>query len=484
VQMKMMLAGKACDAANGAVLEVVNPADMRVIDTVPVATKEDVENALDAAREGFERWRKVPLYRRIEIFYTFSRILLERKEEYAKILCDSSGKTYASCLGAANGTAQLFRFYGEKARNFGGMSFPLDSEPVFSGDMAFTIREPLGVIACVIPFNYPGELYAHKVAPALIMGNSVLVKPSSDTPLDNILLTEMLIEAGVDPLAVQCITGRGEDAGEWLSNSPKIDAISLTGSTAVGIAIASGAAKNLAHAHLELGGNDAMIICDDADLELAVAETVGGRLSNSGQTCCAPKRFFVDNKIKDRYVEMLIEAFKKIKTGNPYDADIYYGPLVSEKAAVKVEEQVQKTISQGAKCVFGGKRFNHTYFEPTILIGVTETMDIALNMEVFGPVVPVIGFDTLEDALRMTNACANGLQGGIITRDMKKALKASTEMECGTVVINGSGNYRFDHQPFGGHKMSGIGHEGVSQTLEELSQLKTIVFKKQLDIIQ
>jgi succinate-semialdehyde dehydrogenase/glutarate-semialdehyde dehydrogenase len=478
--MKMIIAGKSVDAQDKVVIEVVNPADMKVIDTVPAATKDDVEVALDAARQGFNEWRKVPLYRRIEIFYEFSRILLSRKEEYAKLLCDSTGKTYQSCLGAANGTAQLFRFYGEKARNLGGETFPLDSEPVMSGDLAFTLREPLGVIACVIPFNYPGELFAHKVAPALIMGNSVVVKPSSDAPVDNILLTQMLIDAGVSPKAVQCITGSGSKVGEWLSNSPKINAISLTGSSPVGVAIASGAAKNLAQAHLELGGNDALIICDDADLELAVQETVGGRLSNSGQTCCAPKRFFADNKIKDRYVDMLKTAFAGIKTGNPYDNDTFYGPLISEQAAINVEEQVRKTIEQGAVCVFGGKRFNHTFFEPTILAGVSEKMDIALNMEVFGPVVPVIGFDTLDDALRMSNACANGLQGGVITRDMKKALKVATVMECGTVVINGSGNYRFDHQPFGGHKKSGIGHEGVSRTLEEMSQIKTVVFKKQL----
>jgi succinate-semialdehyde dehydrogenase/glutarate-semialdehyde dehydrogenase len=290
----------------------------------------------------------------------------------------------------------------------------------------------------------------------------------------------MLIEAGVTPKAVQCITGGGSSVGEWLSNSPKINAISLTGSTPVGIAIASGAAKNLAHAHLELGGNDAMIICDDADLELAVQETVGGRLSNSGQTCCAPKRFFVDNKIKAQYIEKLKAAFSKIKTGDPYDESVFYGPLISEKAAIKVEEQVKLTISQGATCAFGGKRFNHTFIEPTILADVKEGMDVALNMEIFGPVVPIIGFDTLDDALRMTNACANGLQGGVITADMKKALKVATVMECGTVVINGSGNYRFDHQPFGGHKKSGIGHEGVSRTLEEMSQIKTIVLKKQL----
>lgn len=476
----MILAGKPADAADKAVLEVVNPAGLQVVDTVPAATKEDVEAALDAAREGFIEWRNIPLYERIAVFDAFARLLIDRREEYAKILCESSGRTYASCLDTADYTAMLFRFFGEKARNFGGESFALDSEPAMSGDVVFTVREPLGVVVCVIPFNFPGELYAYKVAPALVMGNAVIVKPTSDAPVDNIFLTQLLIDAGVTPKAIQCITGSGSTVGEQLSHSPKINAISLTGSTSVGIAIAKGAANNLAHVTLELGGNDALIICEDADLELAVTETVIGRLSNSGQTCCAPKRFFVDNKVKDKFTEMLKDAFKKIKTGDPYDSDVYYGPLISEAAAIKVEEQVNLTVKQGAKCVFGGKRFDATYFEPTILIDVTEDMDIGLDMEVFGPVVPVIGFDTLDDALRMTNACANGLQGGVITRDMKSAFKVSLEMECGAVVINGSGNYRFSHLPFGGHKMSGMGHEGVSKTLEEMSQIKTIAFKKQL----
>jgi succinate-semialdehyde dehydrogenase/glutarate-semialdehyde dehydrogenase len=479
--MKMIIAGKRVDASDGGVLQVVDPATLKVVDTVPNATRSDVETALDAARDGFESWKRVPLYERISILYRFADLFVQRKEEYAKILCDSTGKTYASCLGEVDGCAQLFRFFCEKARNFGGETLVWDSEPSIHGDVVFTIREPLGVVVCVIPFNYPANLYTNKVAPALLMGNAVIVKPTSDAPLDNLFITQTLLDAGVTPNAIQCVTGGGSTVGNWLAGSPKIDAVSLTGSVRTGVAIAKEAAPNLTRTLLELGGNDAMIVCDDADLELAVNETVSGRLYNGGQTCAAPKRFFVDNKVKGTYVEMLKAAFAKVRIGDPYDADTFTGPLISEDAAKEVESQVAHTISQGAECVCGGKR-DGAFFEATILDKVTEEMDIARNMEVFGPVVPVIGFDDLDEAFRMANDSEYGLCGGIITSNMKTAFKAAALMECGTVVIGGSGFYRFDHHPFGGHKKSGIGNEGVSITLEEMSQIKTIAFKKQLEI--
>jgi succinate-semialdehyde dehydrogenase/glutarate-semialdehyde dehydrogenase len=480
--MKMILGGKACDASNGAVLEVVNPANMQIVDTVPAATREDVETAVDAAREGFEEWRMIPLYQRIKILNDFTDLFVSRKETYAKLLCDSTGKTYRSCLGEVDGVAQLFRFFGEKARNFGGEVFAFGTEVSVQGDVVFTIREPLGIVVCIIPFNYPGNLFTNKVAPALLMGNAVIVKPTSNAPLDSIFITQTLLDVGVPAKTIQCITGSGSTVGYWLANSPKIDAISLTGSLKSGVAIAEAASHNLTKVMLELGGNDATIICDDADLHLAVDETIFGRVYNGGQTCAAPKRFFVDNKVKAQYIEMLKDKFSKIKVGDPYDADTFTGPLISEQAAKDVEVQVNHTIDQGAVCVYGGKRYDHTYFEPTILDGVTKDMDIARNMEVFGPVVPVVGFDTFEEALHMGNDTEYGLSGGIITTDMKKAFKAVACMDCGAVVINGSSFYRFDHQPFGGHKHSGIGNEGVSCTLEEMSQIKTVAFKKQMEI--
>ncbi|MDR1797279.1 MAG: aldehyde dehydrogenase family protein [Clostridiales Family XIII bacterium] len=478
--MKMILNGKPADARDGSALDVINPATGAVVDTVPAATREDVEEAVDAAREGFPLWRSVPLYERIEILYRFADLVAGRREAYAKILCDSTGKTYRSCLGEADGCAQLTRFFCEKARNVGGETLALDSEPSIRGDVVFTVREPLGVVVCVVPFNYPANLYTNKVVPALLMGNAVIAKPTSDAPLDTLFLSQLLLEAGVHPKALQCITGGGSTVGAWLAGSPKIDAVSLTGSVRTGVEIAKAAAPNLTKVMLELGGNDGVIVMDDADLDAAAGEAVFGRLHNGGQTCAAPKRWLVHNKVRAGFVEKLKAAFAEIKVGDPYDEAYYTGPLISEQAAIEVEEQVRMTVGQGATLVCGGGR-DGAFFEPTILDDVTPQMDIARDLEVFGPVVPVIGFDTLDEALAISNASVYGLNGGIFTKDMKTAFLAAFRMDAGTVVVGGSSFYRFDHLPFGGHKKSGIGNEGVSITLEEMSQLKSIAFKKQLE---
>jgi succinate-semialdehyde dehydrogenase/glutarate-semialdehyde dehydrogenase len=346
-------------------------------------------------------------------------------------------------------------------------------------DVVFTIREPLGVILCIVPFNYPANLCANKVIPALLMGNSVIIKPSTHAPLDILFLARLLIDAGVHPKAVQCVTGSGKTVGLQLAGSPFVDAISLTGSKETGIAVAKAAAVNMTRCFFELGGNDAMIVCADADLANAVSETVFGRLHNGGQSCCAPKRFFVDNSVRDKFTDLLREALATIKVGDPHDSSVFFGPLISESAAVEVERQVQATINQGAHLVCGGKR-RGAFFEPTIIDNVSSNMDIAHSIEVFGPVIPIIGFNSIDEAIKLANATEYGLSGGVVTNDLKVALKVAVSLDTGAVVIGGSGFYRFDHQPFGGHKNSGNSNEGVSTTLEEMSQLKTIVFTKQL----
>jgi succinate-semialdehyde dehydrogenase/glutarate-semialdehyde dehydrogenase len=276
----------------------------------------------------------------------------------------------------------------------------------------------------------------------------------------------------------QIITGSGEKIGKCLVENPNVNVITLTGSTEVGIETMIGCSKNLHHCHLELGGNCPLIIFDDCDLDLAVRETIDGRASNAGQTCCANKRMIVQNSIKAKYIEKLLEGLKKVKVGNPEDDDTIYGSMINEKAAQRVIEQITHTIGQGAKCVYGGKLFNRTFIEPTLLTDVTPDMDIAQSMEVFGPVFPVIGFDTPEEAVTIANNTIFGLSGAVMTGNIKKAFGVAKSLQCGTVVVNGSGNYRSMHQHFGGHKMSGLGTEGITYTLEEFTQKKTIALKK------
>jgi succinate-semialdehyde dehydrogenase/glutarate-semialdehyde dehydrogenase len=291
-------------------------------------------------------------------------------------------------------------------------------------------------------------------------------------------MTQWLLEAGVPANAAQLVTGSGAKIGKYLVDSPKVNLITFTGSTEVGIEIMTGCSKNLSHAHLELGGNCPLIIFDDCDLDKAVQETIAGRASNAGQTCCANKRMIVQNSIKAKYIEKLIDGLKKVKVGDPEKDDTTYGSMINEKAAQEVIKQINQTVEQGAKCVYGGKLFDRTFVEPAVLTDVTSRMDIAKDLEVFGPVFPVIGFDTLEEAVTIANNTIFGLSGAVMTGDMKKAFKVAKSLQCGTVVVNGSGNYRSMHQPFGGYKMSGLGREGIAYTLEDFTQKKTIALKQ------
>lgn len=478
--MKMLINGKQTAASDGKTLEVLNPATMELIDTVPSATQQDVEAALDAAQQGKKQWRDIVLFERVDILRKFISLIDQNLDVFAKMISAESGKTLVSCIDEAKACMGIFESYCEKAKNYGGETLPFNSEARVKGDIIFTLKEPLGVVACVVPFNYPVELYAHKVAPALVMGNAVIIKPSSDTPMCNIFLTQLLLEAGVPGAAAQIVTGSGARIGKQIAESPKIDAISLTGSTSVGIETMQNGAKNLTHVFLELGGNDPLIVFEGTDLDQAVTETLAGRASNAGQTCCGTKRLIIQNSIKEAYTQKLLEALKGLKIGDPLDPDTVYGPLISERAAKDVEQQVQKTIEQGATCLYGGKRYDTTYFEPTLLTDVTMDMDVAGEMEIFGPVFPVIGFDTVEQAIEIANHAPYGLSSGVMSPDICIALKVATEIEAGTCVINGCGNYRSAHLAFGGYKMTGIGREGITHTLDEYTQTKNIALKQLL----
>ena len=475
--MKMIINGNKVDSSDGKVIEVFNPATGELIDTVPAATEEDLELALDTARVGTRIWRKVPLYKRSAVLRKYAQLLRDHVDELAATMSKESGKLLRDCKGELDFTAVVFEAHAEKGMTYGGLTLPQASDYRVEGDIIFTLRQPLGVIADVVPFNYPAELYAHKVAPALITGNSVIVKPSSDTPLTDIMMTELLYEAGVPAEAAQIVTGSGSKVGNYLASSPKIDGFSLTGSVPVGITSMANCAKNLTKCYLELGGNDPIIIFEDADLDQAVEETLGGRASNAGQTCCGTKRMIVQNSVKEAYTEKLITALKALKIGDPMDDATDMGPLINEQAAIDCEEQVKLTVGQGAKLLYGGNRFDRTFFEPTVLGDVTLDMDIATTLEVFGPVFPIIGFDTVEEAIEIANAAPYGLNSGVMTKDLSTAMKVSTEIEAGTCVVNGSGNYRSACLAFGGVKMTGIGREGTTETLDEYTVTKSIALK-------
>lgn len=472
----MIIGGQKVDAQDGKVIEVRNPATMELLDTVPSATNEDVEKALEIAQEGKRVWAQTPLHERCRRLMAFAELVEENREDLAVLLCKETGKAIRDARAEVAGIPSMVRAYAERAAHLYGSCLS-DVQPGTEHDVVITVREPLGVIICVIPFNFPASTLAHKIAPALAMGNAVIIKPASDNPLNNIRLVELLLASGIPGSVVQVVTGRGSVVGRHLISSSKIDGVSLTGSTEVGVDAAETAAKHLHHVMLELGGNDSLIVFQDADLDAVVKELLRSRICCAGQICSSTKRLLVQNPIKDALADLLVKELSKLKVGDPLDPATDVGCLINEKAAIEVENQVKHTIEQGAKCVLGGKRFNRTFFEPTVLVDVTPEMDIAKDMEVFGPVLPIIGFDTWEEAIEITNSSKYGLMGGVMTKDINTAMKIATSMECGGVVINGAGRYRTADFPFGGYKMSGLGREGASTSLEEMSQIKAIVLK-------
>lgn len=333
----------------------------------------------------------------------------------------------------------------------------------------------MGVVACIIPFNFPIEMYAHKVAPALVAGNAVIVKPASDTPMSALSITEVFHRAGVPVNALQVITGGGAVVGRYLASSPKVNAISVTGSTAVGKEILANSAKHLSRTFLELGGNDCFIVTDDVDVDVAVEAAVNCRTYASGQVCSAAKRFIVHNAVKEEFTAALIKRLKALKIGDPFDETVQMGSLISVKAADEVAAQVAHTVAQGATLAYGGQRGENAFYQPAVLVGVTREMDIAKDMEVFGPVFPIIGVDSDEEAIDISNQSSYGLAGNVFCRDYNRGYRIADKVDTGGMIVNPPYVYRTFDLPFGGHKQSGIGNEGFFNTLEEMTQLKSIV---------
>lgn len=473
--MKMLIGGQWTDASDGAVLDVINPATGARVDTVPAATQADVARAVALAVEGQKEWAATPLHRKLAVLERYACLALENKERIAAVMCEEGGKPIRQCRVEVEANAAIFRIYASAANTFYGHTLPLNAEERSQGDLAFTTHEPLGVFSCIVPFNYPFELAAHKTAPMLAAGNSVVLKPASNTPRSALILCELLLQAGLPKNAIACLTGAGGKMGDWLTTDPRIAAVSFTGSTRVGIELAKNCACGLRRVSLELGGNDPLLIFDDCDLELALREAIGGRIGNAGQTCCASKRFLVQNGVRAAFTKELVRRLEGVKMGDPSDPTVDMGPLVSEQAAREVERQIAAAVSAGAVLRCGGLR-QGAYVQPTVL-EVTPDMDIARDLEVFGPVFPILGFDTLDEALALANNTVYGLSSGVITADLKTAMQAATRIQAGACIINGTGNYRLAHQPFGGYKHSGLGREGALCTLEEMTQQKTIAFK-------
>lgn len=478
--MQMIIGGKKTNASDGKTIEVLNPATGKVIDTVPAATPEDIADAVTKAGKAQKTWAKISVTEKAEIMAKFLTFVERDKEELAQLLSAETGKPIKEARAEIGNISISFKAFSEKAKHLYGEVLPAGQETGQDKNILITQREPLGIVACVIPFNFPCDLFDQKVAPTLLAGNAAIVKPSTDNPLTLCRLTELLVEAGVTDGAVSIVTGRGSVVGNELCQNPNVHAITFTGSTSVGIETAHNAADHLAHVALELGGNDAFIVLEDGDVDLAVSELIWGRMYNTGQVCCASKRFLVHESRTAEFTKKAIAAIQKLKQGDPADESTELGCLISEKAAIKVEDQIQQTVQEGGTILLGGKR-NGAFVEATVIGNVPKTAAVASDMEIFGPVVPVISFKTTAEAIEIANASKFGLCGCVFSANMKTAWNVASALECGGAVINGASFFRSFEMPFGGYKYSGIGREGVASTFDEVTHLKTIVLKNILD---
>lgn len=456
-------------------LTVTNPMTNEVLDELVLAEANDVQEMVDKALAAQENWVNTPVHERAAYLYKMADAMEADQESIAQLMALDMAKPILQARVEAEDGIKLLRAAAERAKHLYGEVLS-DSGPGFEGDLVFTKREPLGTIACIIPFNYPTELTFQKVAPALVMGNTVLVKAPSSNPLVVMSFDKYAKEAGFPEGVVQFFVAGRDAVNEKIISNPQIDAISLTGSTAAGKQMVKMGADTLKRMFLELGGNDALVIFDDTDLDKVLDEMVAARMENNGQVCCSTKRFVVQSGIYDAVCEGIAARLNALKRGPATEEDADVTCLVNEQAAITVEGQIQKTIEQGARLVTGGTRTG-ARIEPTVLADVTKDMDIASDMEVFGPVFPLIRFETEEEGIAIANNSIYGLSSGVMTSDMNRAFRVASKLKAGGTVVNGTGLYRHLDQPFGGYKQSGLGREGISISLEEFSHIKVYVVK-------
>lgn len=479
--MKMLIDSKWVASSDGSVIKVVNSANNEVINTVPSATEFDVKKAIKAAQDAKIRMAKLPAHERASILFRCADAMEKKRDTLSSLLASENGKPIRQTREELAAAIRIFRGFGEEAKRLFGKSMSLDMVPGMERHFAMTLRRPVGVVAAIVPFNYPVELYAHKAAAALAAGNAVIVKPPSDCPLTLLRIAEILEEVGVPRAAHQVITGAGQVIGEQLATEEGIDLISLTGSTAAGQRISRLAAETLKKVHLELGGSDATIVCSDADLNEAAEAVILGRLARgNGQICCAVKRVFVDEAVHDEFIEILSDKTKKLIVGDPLDEQTDVGPLITESAAREVEDDILDAVSRGARIRAGGAR-RGAFIDPTVLEKVPLDAKV-MKEENFGPVVPVVSFRTMDEVVELANNTPYGLQSSVFTNNINTALDMAYRLDVGGVIINWSSAVRLENLPFGGVKMSGHGRESIHDTLLEMTEQKTVILYNALSV--
>ena len=468
--MKMYVSGQWIDKPKK--IDVVNPYDNSVIDTVPRGEPADVDRALESAARGARAMAGLSGYERWKILKKAAELVEARNEEVGRLISTEEGKIIAEGRGEARRAVETIMGSAEEAKRIHGETVPLDGDPSGGKRFGVTLRVPCGVVAAISPFNFPLNLVCHKVGPALAAGNAVVIKPATDTPLSALKLTEILLEAGLPPEGIQCLTGPGGEIGDALVADRRVRKITFTGSRDVGERICRLA--GIKKVTMELGSNSPIIVMPDADLDKVAVAVAATGYANAGQVCISTQRVLTAGKVYGDFLDALKPRVAALTTGNQLDEKTKVGPMVREKDAVRVEEWVKEAVSTGARVVVGGQRRGAIY-APTVVADVKPEMRISRD-ELFGPAVAVTPFNNIDEAIALANDTIYGLSAGIFTENLEWAMKFAREVQSGNLHVNWGPQWRADLMPYGGLKESGFGKEGPRYAVEEMTELKMVVF--------
>jgi glyceraldehyde-3-phosphate dehydrogenase (NADP+) len=458
----------------GQPLDVLNPYDGCLVGRTWLAGDAEFDRAAEAAVQAAPTVRQLPAFERANILRAASAEIQSRRDELADTLAREAGKPVRDARVETDRAAMTFAVAAEEARRVGGEVIPMDLAPHGQGRLALTRRFPIGPIAAISPFNFPLNLTAHKLAPAIAAGNPIVLKPATKTPLSALHLAEILVRAGLPPKAISVLP-MARPTGDRLVSDERFKLLTFTGSSAVGWAMKARAGKK--RLILELGGNAGVIVDDTADIELAARRVTAGGFGFSGQSCISVQRVYVHDRIFDTFAARLTALVDALKVGDPLDPATDVGPMIEAAEAERIERWVSEAVSAGARVLTGGKRIGRAVYAPTILADVAPDARVCAQ-EVFAPLVVLARFGRLEDALAEVNRSTYGLQAGIFTGSLEHGLRAFEELEVGGVIVNDVPTWRIDHMPYGGVKDSGLGREGPRYTIEEMTELKLMVINR------
>lgn len=470
-ELKMYVDGQFVENKSGKWINVLNPSTEQVISRMPDGTVEDARMAIDAAEKSQEDWERLPSIERARYLVKIAEGIRKREKELTRIIVEEGGKTQGLANVEVLFTADYLDYMAGWARRYEGEIIPSDRP----NESIFLFKKAIGVTTGILPWNFPFFLIARKVAPALLTGNTIVVKPSQQTPENAYVFAQIVDEVGLPKGVFNLVNGRGSVIGQELAANPKVGMVSLTGSVSAGVQTMAAASANVTKVSLELGGKAPGIVLPDADLDLAVKSIIASRVINTGQVCNCCERVYVHADIKDAFMEKLLAGMKQVKVGNPNETeDLDMGPLIDAVALQTVEEKVAKAVQQGAKIACGGKRIGTTgyFFEPTVLTDCTQEMDI-IQEETFGPVLPIVEFTEIEEAIAWANDCEYGLTSSVYTQNLDMAFKLIRALKFGETYINRE-NFEAMQGFHAGWRKSGIGGADGKHGLEEYLQTQVV----------